>query len=114
MAIFKLRWMRAAVVVAAVCMSGQASAQVAPVQYWLPGGLFGLGGSWADAGRATTYPNFPGFDAGYASDGDWKANFRSGAFIRSATGGLALNGLGLDSRGLDSQGLNGLGQSAAS
>jgi hypothetical protein len=89
--------MRTAVVVAALCMVGQvASAQVAPVQYWLPNGLFGLGGNWADAGGNVTYRNFPGFDAGYASGGDWRDNFRTGMFVRSGTGGIGLNGLGLN------------------
>jgi hypothetical protein len=96
--------MRAAVIVAALCMTGRASAQGAPVQYWLPSGLFGLGGSWADAGSAASYRNFPGFDAGNVSDRDWQANFRTGAFVSSETGGMGLNGLGL----------NGLGQGAAS
>jgi hypothetical protein len=89
--------MRTAVVVAALCMVGQAAAaQVVPVQYWLPNGLFGLGGSWADASGNATYRNFPGFDAGYARDGDWRDNFRTGMFVRNATGGIGLNGLGLN------------------
>lgn len=84
--------MRTAVIVAALCMVGQAaSAQVAPVQYWLPNGLFGLGGSWADAGSTVTYRNFPGFDAG---EGDWRDNFRTGMFVSSQAGSIGLNGLG--------------------
>ena len=83
-------------------MVGQAaSAQVAPVQYWLPNGLFGMGGSWTDAGGNATYRNFPGFDAGTASGGDWRDNFRTGMFVRSATGGIGLNGLGLNGASSD-------------
>lgn len=92
--------LRAAVVVAALCALGQgASAQVAPVQYWLPNGLFGLGGNWADAASAPIYRNFPGFDAGYNSAGDWRDNFRTGMFVRSEAGSIGLNGLGLNSVG---------------
>jgi hypothetical protein len=99
MAILTPQCIRAAVIVAATCTTGQAAfAQAAPVQYWLPGGLFGMGGSWADAGSAT-YRNFPGFDAGYLSDADWRTNFRTGAFVRSETGSIGLNGLGLNSSG---------------
>ncbi|MET0219852.1 MAG: hypothetical protein ABW213_04260 [Tardiphaga sp.] len=104
MAIFTPQWLRSAVIVAATCLGGQAAfAQAAPVQYWLPSGLFGMGGNWADANTAT-YRNFPGFDAGYVSDADWRANFRTGAFVRSETGSIGLNGLGLNSLGLNSFG----------
>lgn len=94
-----------AVVVAALCVAGQAAfAQVAPVQYWLPNGLFGMGGDSAGAGGNATYGNFPGFDAGYANADDWRANFRTGMFVRSDSGSIALNGLGLNGLGLS--GLN--------
>ena len=84
---------RAAVIGAILCLAGHAAhAQVAPVQYWIPGGIFGLGGSWSDAGAAT-YGNFPGFDAS-ARDGDWRDNFRTGMFVRSDSGGVGLNSLG--------------------
>jgi hypothetical protein len=97
MAILTAQCLRAAVIVAATALAGQAAfAQAAPVQYWLPGGLFGMGGS-ADAASAPTYRNFPGFDAGYVGDADWRANFRTGAFVRSETGSIGLNGLGLNS-----------------
>lgn len=95
MSIFTPHCMRAAVVVAALFAAGQgASAQVAPVQYWLPDGLFGFGGNWADAGGAATYRNFSGFDAGSARGGDWRDNFRTGMFVSSQTGSIGLSGLG--------------------
>ena len=88
---FKRRLMRA-ITVAMLCLAVQAAqAQVAPVQYWLPGGPFGFGGS---AGGATTYGNFPGFDAP-ARDGDWRDNFRTGLFVSGQAGSVGLNGLGV-------------------
>ena len=39
-----------------------AQAQVAPVQYWIPGGLF-FGSGSTDGGSAATYGDVPGFDA---------------------------------------------------
>jgi hypothetical protein len=85
-----------AIAVAMLCLAGQvAHAQVAPVQYWLPGGLFGFGGSWTDSSSTSTYRNFPGFDAVASRDGDWRDNFRTGMFVRSDAGGVGLNGLGL-------------------
>jgi hypothetical protein len=95
MSIYTPQCMRMAVVIAALCMSGQAAfAQVAPVQYWLPNGMFGLGGNWADVGGNATYRNFPAFDASDARNGDWRDNFRTGIFVQSASGGTGLNGLG--------------------
>jgi hypothetical protein len=83
-----------AIAVAALCLCGQvADAQVAPVQYWLPSGLFGLGSGGTNANSANTYGNFPGFDA-QPGDGDWRANFRTGMFARSEAGSFGLNGLG--------------------
>jgi hypothetical protein len=111
MSIFSRHCISAAVVAALGLVGQAASAQVAPVQYWLPNGLFGLGGSW-DTGNAT-YRNFPGFDAGYARDGDWRDNFRTGVFVRSGTGSLGLNGLGPNGLGPNGLGPNGLGLNAA-
>ena len=86
---------RVAVIVAALCLAGHASrAQVAPVQYWIPSGLFGFGSSWTDAGGAATYGNFPGFDAGAVRDDHSRNDFRTGLFVSSTTGGIGLNGLG--------------------
>jgi hypothetical protein len=91
MSIFNREAIRA-IAVAMLCLAGQAAqAQVAPVQYWLPGGPFGFGGS---AGGATTYGNFPGFDAP-ARDGDWRDNFRTGLFVSGQAGSAGLNRLGL-------------------
>jgi hypothetical protein len=84
--------LRAAMIGSALCLiAGAASAQVAPVQYWVPNGPFGLGG-WSDAGAS--YSNFPGFDPAGAHDGDWKSNFRTGAFVRSGAANFGLTGLG--------------------
>lgn len=85
--------LRAAVLGAALCLIAQAApAQVAPVQYWVPNGPFGLGG-WSDAG-VMRYGNFPGFDAGAAVDGDWKSNFRTGAYVRSEAASFDRMGVG--------------------
>jgi hypothetical protein len=84
-----------AIIVAVFGLAAQgAHAQVAPVQYWIPSGLFGLGGSWMDTGSATTYGNFPGFD-NQRRDGDWRDNFRTGTFVGGQSGSIGLNGLGL-------------------
>lgn len=86
---------RAALLACALCVLAEAaSAQAAPVQYWLPSGMFGLGGHWTDGGSAATYRNFPGFEAGYASGDDWRANFKTGAFVRSEAASFGLTGLG--------------------
>ncbi|WP_280707829.1 hypothetical protein [Bradyrhizobium sp. BR13661] len=58
---------------AVLCLSGApAHAQVAPVQYWIPGGAFGYGGS------TESYSN--GYD------------FRPGFFVGSQRGNLGLSG----------------------
>lgn len=86
--------LRAAVIGATCCLIAQTAwaQQAAPVQYWVPNGPFGLGG-WSDAG-VMHYGNFPGFDAGPAVDGDWKSNFRTGAYVRSEAASFGRTGLG--------------------
>jgi hypothetical protein len=80
-----------AVAVAALCPGAPAArAQAAPVQYWLPGSLFGFGGSTAP-GSIDSYGNVPGFDAGAA---DWRDRIPNGMFLRSVTGDVGLSGLG--------------------
>lgn len=64
-------------------------AQVAPVQYWIPGGAFGFGGSLVQS--SDSYGNFPSFNAGDANAGD---GFRPGFFVGSQRGNLGLSGLG--------------------
>lgn len=72
-----------ATLLAAFCFSALAAhAQVAPVQYWIPGGGFGFGG-------ADSYGNFPSFNAGGANSG---YDFRPGFFVGSQTGSLGLSG----------------------
>jgi opacity protein-like surface antigen len=98
-----------AVILAALCPAVSARAQVAPVQYWLPNGLFGFGGGWTDAGGAGTYRNFPGFDARYVAQdasSDWRDNFRTGMFAGSQSGNIGLNGLGLNGAASDFGGLS--------
>lgn len=87
--------LRTAVLGAALCLIAQAALaqQAAPVQYWVPDGLFGFGGGWSDAGAAR-YGNFPGFDAGAGYDGDWKSSFKTGAFVRSEAASFGRTGLG--------------------
>ena len=73
------------VVLFAVLCLGEtpAHAQVAPLQYWIPGGAFGFGSS------ADSYRNFPSFNAGDASGG---YGFRPGFFVGSQSGNLGLSG----------------------
>jgi hypothetical protein len=69
---------------AVLCFSGvPAHAQVAPLQYWIPGGAFGFGDS------ADSYGNYPSFNAGDANGG---YGFRPGFFVGSQSGNLGLNG----------------------
>lgn len=56
-------------------------AQVAPLQYFIPDGPFGFGGS-------DTYGNFSNFDAGA------RTNFANGFFVGSQRGNLNWNGPG--------------------
>lgn len=73
---------------AVLCLGGTpVHAQVAPLQYWIPGGPFGFGGS-VDQG-ADAYGNFPSFNGGNGSGYD----FRPGFFVGSRSGNLSLNGL---------------------
>jgi len=66
-----------------LCLGGApAHAQVAPLRYWIPGNVFGYGGS------AGSYGNFPSFNAGDA-DG---YEFRPGFFVGSQSGSLGFNG----------------------
>jgi hypothetical protein len=73
---------------ALLCVGGApAHAQVAPLQYWIPGGPFGFGGS---AGQSSDgYGNFPSFNAG---DADRGYGFRPGFFLGGERGSLGLSG----------------------
>lgn len=76
-------------VFALLCLGGApAHAQVAPLQYWIPGGPFGFGGSTIQS--AESYGNFPSFNAGNATGG---YDFRPGFFVGSQRGNLGLSGL---------------------
>ena len=70
-----------AILFAVFCFT-PAHAQVAPLQYWIPGGAFG------DSGSADRYGNFPAFNAGDTSGYD----FRPGFFVGSRSGSLGLSG----------------------
>lgn len=79
-----------ATLLAVLCLGGApAHAQVAPVQYWIPGGPFGFGGSAVQS--ADGYGNFPSFNAGDANGG---YDFRPGFFVGSQRGNLNWSGLG--------------------
>ena len=68
---------------AVLCFAGApARAQVAPLQYWIPGNAFSYGGS------ADSYGNFPSFNAGDANGYE----FRPGFFVGSQHGNLGLSG----------------------
>lgn len=74
---------------AVLCLGdAPAHAQAAPLQYWIPGGPFGFGGSAVQS--VDSYGNFPSFNAGDASAG---YDFRPGFFVGSARGNLGLSGL---------------------
>src|SRR5581483_8799508 len=69
---------------AVFCLSGApAHAQVAPLQYWIPGAAFGYGGG------ADSYRNFPSFNS---SDANGGYDFRPGFFVGSQRGNLGLSG----------------------
>lgn len=77
-----------ATLVTLLCLSGApVHAQVAPLQYWIPGGPFGFGGSTVQS--TDGYGNFPSFN-GAAAKGDY--DFRPGFFIESQRGNLGLSG----------------------
>ncbi|MFK4509319.1 hypothetical protein LPJ38_16130 [Bradyrhizobium daqingense] len=71
-----------------LCLGGApAHAQVAPLQYWIPGGPFGFGGSAVQSSDGYGY--FPGFSAADANGG---YDFRPGFFVGSQRGNLGLSG----------------------
>lgn len=77
-----------ATLVTLLCLSGAlVHAQVAPLQYWIPGGPFGFGGSTVESSDG--YGNFPSFNAGTANGG---YDFRPGFFVGSQRGSLGLSG----------------------
>ena len=83
------RFCTLATLFAVLCFGGApAHAQVAPLQYWIPGGPFGFGGSAVQS--ADSYGNFPSFNAGDASSG---TNFANGFFVGSQRGNLNWSGL---------------------
>jgi hypothetical protein len=88
-----------ALVLTALCLGGRAAhAQTAPVNYWIPGGLFGFGGNPAAGQSANTYGNVPGFDAGDARSGGFsylRTNFPNGWFVGGESGRLGLSMTGL-------------------
>lgn len=62
-------------------------AQVAPLQYWIPGGPFGLSGG---AGQGSdTYGSFSSFNAG---DAAWRTSYANGFFVGSERGNFGLSG----------------------
>jgi hypothetical protein len=84
-----------ATVLALSCLSGWAAhAQVAPVRYWIPGGLFGFGGDLGAGRSADAYGNFPSFDAGDVRGGEFgRTNLPSGWFVSGERGTPGLSGL---------------------
>ncbi len=82
-----------ALALALLCLSAQpAPAQVAPISYWIPGGMFGFGSATSET--APTYGDFPGFDAA-AGEQRSGFSFRSYEFqVNSFAGGYGWNGIG--------------------
>lgn len=73
-----------------------ASAQVAPVRYWIPGGPFGFGGSSTAGQVPDAYGNFPSFEAGDARGGGFnlgRTNLPSGFFLGGASSSAGLSGI---------------------
>jgi hypothetical protein len=78
-----------------VAATGSAHAQVAPVQYWIPGAF---GGSSTVGVSAESWRNVPGFDAAARDNGvDWRDAVPTGPFIRSQS--ASWSGLGATSFG---------------
>ncbi|MGL9619846.1 hypothetical protein QRQ56_17680 [Bradyrhizobium sp. U531] len=77
-----------------------AAAQVAPLQYFIPGGPFGFGGS--DGQNSDLYGNFSSFNAGEVGG---RTNFANGFFVGSQRGNL--NWSGLSQTGFGQSGLAG-------
>jgi hypothetical protein len=68
-----------------LCLGGApVHAQVAPLQYFIPGGPFGFGSN--NGQSADAYGNFPSFDAG------GRTNFANGFFVASQRGNLNWSG----------------------
>jgi len=79
-----VRFCALATLCAVLCFAGAPlHAQVAPLQYWIPGGAFGYGGN------TESHSNFPGFNTGAANTG---YDFRPGFFVGSQRGNLGLSG----------------------
>jgi opacity protein-like surface antigen len=89
---------------AALCLGAPlAHAQSAPLSYWTPGWPIGFSGNPGGAG-ASTYGNFPGFDA------NTRFNFGNGWFVGGERGSTA-TGLGLAMHGYSQAGAFGSFQS---
>jgi opacity protein-like surface antigen len=88
-------------VVAALCLSGRAYAQAAPVTYFIPGWPMGFGGDPTDGQSADTYGNFPSFDGSDARNGFsyTRYNFPNGWFVGGAGGSLGLSTNGINQYG---------------
>jgi hypothetical protein len=88
-------------VVAALCLSGRAYAQAAPVTYFIPGWPMGFGGDPTDGQSADTYGNFPSFDGSDARNGFsyTRYNFPNGWFVGGAGGNLGLSTNGINQYG---------------
>lgn len=75
-----------AALLAVLCLGGApVHAQTAPLNYWIPGGAFGFGGSTGQSSNA--YGNFPSFDA------SGRTNVANGFFVGSQRGNLNWSGL---------------------
>lgn len=82
-----------AILLAMLCLGGHtASAQVAPVRYWIPGGPFGYGGSSTDGQSSDAY----GLAAGDVRSSGFftkRYSFPNGFFVGNELGGVGLNGI---------------------
>jgi opacity protein-like surface antigen len=88
-----------ALLLAALCLGGRtAHAQADPVRYWISGWPIGFGGGLGGGQGASSYGNFPGFQAGDAGNGGLY-NFPKGWFVsgESGTMSLGMNGFSQDS-----------------
>jgi hypothetical protein len=55
--------------------TASASAQVAPIRYWIPGGPFGFGGGTTESWRALSWGDVPGFTAETDENGEPRSGF---------------------------------------
>jgi opacity protein-like surface antigen len=99
MTIFSAR-LSLALVLVALCLGGRtAHAQVAPVPYWIPGGLVGFGGNPSVGPSSNIFGSLPSFDGSGGGVSNTQYNFSNGWFLGSEAGGVGLGMNGINQVG---------------